>query len=246
MTESRRVIVFRNRLQPGVDAAYGPRADEMYGLVTAMPGFLDSKDFIAEDGERVAIIEFASAEELAAWRDHQEHQRAQAEGRDRWYSEYKLQVCALLKESKFAAQRSLQSAAEPIDEEGGCHCRAVRYRVRGAPFEESFCHCTDCRRSSGAPVLAWATFRTAEVEWSCEPKIRRSSERARRGFCGECGAQLSFYTDARPEEIDLTLASLDRPEAVVPRKHIFAGSKIEWLVCADGLPQHERWARKPE
>jgi heme-degrading monooxygenase HmoA len=237
----RRIIVFRNRLRPGVQPEYGPRADEMYGIATKMPGFVESKDFTADDGERVAVVEFASAEELAAWRDHEEHRKAQAQGREQFYAEYRLQVCALLKESSFTAEPTEAAAAPAIDAEGGCACGAVRYRVRGTPRNESFCHCTDCRRACGAPFVAWATFSTGEVEWTATPKIRRSSPRARRGFCSECGTQLSFYNDERDHEIDLTLASLDDPQLVVPRMHIFMRSRIGWITTADGLPRHESW-----
>ncbi len=95
------VVVFRNRLREGVDEAYGERAQQIYELALQMPGLVSSKDFVAEDGERLAIIEFRSAEELEAWRVHGEHQVAQAQGRERFYTEYSLQVCELVRESRF-------------------------------------------------------------------------------------------------------------------------------------------------
>ena len=58
---SRRVIIFRNRLRPGVSAVYERRGGEIYTLAERMPGFVDSKDFVSEDGERLTVIEFASA-----------------------------------------------------------------------------------------------------------------------------------------------------------------------------------------
>lgn len=103
MSANRRVIIFRNRLRPGVEAEYGATAERIYDLGTAMPGFLSSKDFVAEDGERLAIVEFDSPENLAAWRNHPEHQRAQASGRERWYSEYHIQICEVLRSSDYDA-----------------------------------------------------------------------------------------------------------------------------------------------
>jgi hypothetical protein len=137
---------------------------------------------------------------------------------------------------------TMKNPSEATYRSGGCACGAVRYRVRGTPFDECICHCIDCRRASGAPLLAWSTFLTEDVEWIGEPKIRRSSARARRGFCPECGAQLAFYTDARPQEIDLTLASLDEPETVTPKRHLYIKSRIAWIAVADGLPQHHERA----
>jgi hypothetical protein len=61
------VIVFRSRLRPGVEADYGTRAGGMYELASTMPGLLSSRDYVADDGERVALIEFDTAEHLRAW-----------------------------------------------------------------------------------------------------------------------------------------------------------------------------------
>lgn len=95
------VVLFRNRLREGVEDAYGKRAEQIYELAAKMPGLVSSKDFVAEDGERLTIIEFSSAAELQAWRAHSEHQVAQAQGRERFFSEYSLHVCELVRESRF-------------------------------------------------------------------------------------------------------------------------------------------------
>lgn len=101
VSTQRYVIVFRSRLRPGVEAEYNVRGAEMFALAETMPGYLGIKDFVAEDGERVAIAEFDTAENLRAWREHPDHRRAQEEGRSRWYSEYHIQVCTLERESRF-------------------------------------------------------------------------------------------------------------------------------------------------
>jgi hypothetical protein len=56
MTASgRRLIIFRNRLRPGVAAAYGPRAGEVYALAEKMPGFLGRarRGFCADCGTQL-------------------------------------------------------------------------------------------------------------------------------------------------------------------------------------------------
>jgi heme-degrading monooxygenase HmoA len=236
---ARQVIVFRNRLRPEVEAAFNRRADGVYELALGMPGFLSSKDFVADDGERLSVIEFESAEQLRAWRDQPEHARAQAEGRSRWFSEYLLQVCELVRESRFSAAPEPEPPAVPVDVGGGCACGAVRYRARGVPRDQTLCHCSDCRRASGAPAVGWMTFDAEQIEWAGAPKERRSSEQAVRGFCAKCGTQLSFRRVALPSEIDLTLGSLDDPNAIAPRDHTYTRSQLSWLRVADGLPRFE-------
>jgi antibiotic biosynthesis monooxygenase (ABM) superfamily enzyme len=57
------VTVFRTRMNPGMQDEYGPMASRMSELVRANPGYISHKGFVAEDGERVTIVEFESARE---------------------------------------------------------------------------------------------------------------------------------------------------------------------------------------
>lgn len=95
------VIVFRNRLAADVPESYGARALEIFGYAQKMPGFRSFKMFEAPDGERLALIEFETEAQSRAWREHAEHRKAQQEGRDLYYAEYSLQICEVLRESRF-------------------------------------------------------------------------------------------------------------------------------------------------
>lgn len=95
------VVVFRSRLREGVRQAFAERETEVWSWAEKMPGLVSSKDFVAEDGERVAIIEFRSPIELQAWREHAGHRLAQQQGRDQFFESYSLQVCELVRESRF-------------------------------------------------------------------------------------------------------------------------------------------------
>lgn len=95
------VVVFRSRLRPGVDDVYDRRAGEIYALAEQMPGLISARDYTAEDGERVAIIEFDTEANLLAWRDHAEHRRAQAQGRGEFYASYSIQICKVERSATF-------------------------------------------------------------------------------------------------------------------------------------------------
>jgi hypothetical protein len=123
--------------------------------------------------------------------------------------------------------------------EGGCLCGAVRYRVSGRPYHLSHCHCTLCRRAAGAPFVSWFSVASGAFRvMQGEPVCYRSSPEAVRGFCGRCGTQLTFQRDDTPGEVDITLCSLDDPEALTPEDHIYTGSRLRWIVLGDGLPEH--------
>jgi hypothetical protein len=121
--------------------------------------------------------------------------------------------------------------------EGGCLCGAVRYRISAEPHGADYCHCRMCRRAAGAPVVARLTVANAGFTWITRaPGVYRSSAEAERLFCPACGTQLALRDE--PECLDVTLASLDDPEAVRPSCHIWTASRIDWFDTADDLPRY--------
>ncbi|MAD45851.1 MAG: aldehyde-activating protein [Oceanospirillaceae bacterium] len=123
---------------------------------------------------------------------------------------------------------------------GGCQCGATRYRVQGTLIDASICHCSMCRKASGAPLTAWATYpRQAFAYTHGKPAIFRSSDLAEREFCPHCGAQLAFRFSAAPDDLDVSISTLDDPDAVQPQFHIWVKNKVPWLVIGDDLPQYE-------
>ena len=125
------------------------------------------------------------------------------------------------------------------DLEGGCLCGAIRYRVMAKPYHITHCHCTLCRRASGAPYVTWFSVATEGLRiMRGEPVRYRSSATAVRGFCGSCGTQLTFQRDDTPGEIDVTVCSLDDPEALAPEDHTFTRSRLTWIRLNDGLPEN--------
>ena len=95
------VTVFRSRLRPESVQEYYTWAARMSELAKTMPGYISHKGFIAEDGERVTIVEFEHEDGMRAWRMNPEHRAAQKKAREIYYSEYSVQVCNLVRESKF-------------------------------------------------------------------------------------------------------------------------------------------------
>jgi hypothetical protein len=126
---------------------------------------------------------------------------------------------------------------------GGCLCGAVRYRISAEPRSADYCHCRMCRRAAGAPVVARLTVANDFFAWTRgEPALYRSSPDAERFFCGQCGTQLALRDE--PDFLDVTLASLDSPEAVRPSYHIWTTSRIGWFDIADDLPRYPERARR--
>lgn len=126
----------------------------------------------------------------------------------------------------------------PLEKAGGCLCGALRYAAQGDPIDAGYCHCRTCQRSSGAPVLAWATFPVDAFAYTQgSPAAYRSSSRAAREFCAVCGTQIAFRQDDAAR-VDLNMASLDHPDSFAPEYHIWTQSRIPWFDTRDELPRY--------
>jgi hypothetical protein len=116
---------------------------------------------------------------------------------------------------------------------GGCFCKKIRYAIQEKPqgkYLVATCHCTFCRRTSGAPFVSWIILpRTAFHYESGEPRVLQSSDRGNRHFCADCGTPIAFFTTDRPYNIDVTTGSLDTPGEFVPTLQVHEESKLGWL-----------------
>lgn len=128
---------------------------------------------------------------------------------------------------------------DPTLLEGGCQCRAVRFRLAAQPLMTALCHCRSCRHAHSAPAVAWALLTKEAVVFSGAPlQVYESSPGARRSFCPRCASQISFEADYIPGLIDIAIGSLDEPARLPPQIHIWDEERLPWLQQADELPRH--------
>ncbi len=129
---------------------------------------------------------------------------------------------------------------------GRCHCGAIRYEVKGEPVFSGLCHCADCRRHAGAPVVGWGAFPASSLAvLQGTPKIYASSEHGRRHFCPDCGTGLFYFNDiGLPGLADIQTATLDDPGTVAPQMQVQVAERIAWMEGAHSLPSFERYPSK--
>ena len=134
----------------------------------------------------------------------------------------------------------MATLAYPI--EGGCDCRAVRYRLDTRPLFVHCCHCRWCRRESGASFALNAMIETDRVttlgldpERVDTPSASGSGQKIAR--CPICRiAVWSHYAGAGPLVSFVRVGSLDNPDLLPPDIHIFTASKQPWVVLPGGVP----------
>ena len=114
--------------------------------------------------------------------------------------------------------------------EGGCFCGAIRYAIDDGDYLVVNCHCTMCRRTSAAPFVTWIVVPKARFQYNQGvPKTLASSKKGTRYFCGHCGTPVACEIRARPQEIDITVGSLDHPSDFPPTVAVHEDTKLAWL-----------------
>lgn len=130
--------------------------------------------------------------------------------------------------------------------EGSCQCGRVHYKVDGPLSNMSNCHCTDCRKNSGAafvtyveaPKRAFGYVKGADLI-----QTHQAESGTKRAFCRQCGSTLNCFVDG-DDLIEIAAATLDTPIDLRPEYHIYVRSKVSWYDIKDGKPQHQTTSGK--
>lgn len=127
--------------------------------------------------------------------------------------------------------------------EGGCDCKAVRYRLLRSPMVVHCCHCRWCQRESGAAFALNAMLESEYVEeLGIAPELIATPSASGAGQqiarCPHCKiAVWSHYAGAGRFYKFIRVGSLDQPDLFPPDVHIFTASKQPWLELNADTPQ---------
>ena len=126
--------------------------------------------------------------------------------------------------------------------EGGCTCKAIRYRMMTRPMFVHCCHCRWCQRETGSSFALNAMIEADRVVvLSGAPEIVNTPSNSGKGQkiwrCPSCRIALwSNYAGAGAAVHFVRVGTLDRPDALPPDIHIFTASKQPWVVLPEGMP----------
>jgi hypothetical protein len=131
---------------------------------------------------------------------------------------------------------------EHFPAEGGCDCRAVRYRMLTRPLFVHCCHCRWCQRESGASFALNAMIESDRVvELGVAPELVDTPSDSGMGQqiarCPRCRVALwSHYAGAGPVVKFVRVGTLDNPDRLPPDIHIFTASKQPWVRLPPDTP----------
>ncbi len=139
--------------------------------------------------------------------------------------------------------------------EGGCTCRAIRFRLASRPLFVHCCHCRWCQRESGSAFALNALIESDRVELvaGCPDEVHTPSSSGRGQTivrCPQCRVAVwSHYAGAGRALSFVRVGTLDTPDALPPDIHIFTASRQPWVTLAPDVPAvpeyYERDCRWP-
>ena len=125
--------------------------------------------------------------------------------------------------------------------QGGCLCGAVKFEIFGPMRHIINCHCGQCRRTHGH-YAAYSSVEISKLHFIRDKRLKwfRSSEKAKRGFCRECGASL-FYQKIGEKHISIAAGMLNSTYGLKTISHIFINDKPDYYKIEDELPQYKNY-----
>lgn len=139
------------------------------------------------------------------------------------------------------------SRASDFPAEGGCDCKAVRYRMESAPLFVHCCHCRWCQRETGASFALNAMIEADRVTGlGIAPEVVDTPSASGLGQkiarCPTCRVAVwSHYAGSGPVTRFVRVGTLDNPDLLPPDVHIFTASKQPWVIIAPGAPVFEEY-----
>jgi hypothetical protein len=105
-----------------------------------------------------------------------------------------------------------------------------------APKGAIICHCRMCQKAGGAPFMAFAGVKLADLEFTRgAPAKYSSSQIAERGFCAACGTPLTYQMKGR-HRISVTIGSLDDAAQFAPGEQFGIEATLPWFAALVDLP----------
>ena len=125
---------------------------------------------------------------------------------------------------------------------GGCLCGGVRYEISGQFIRAGHCHCSRCRRHSGAAFSTQGRVRREQfrlLRGDELVRIYRPEGGAVKAFCSVCGSSLFGGSWPSGPEVSVRLGTIDGDPGIRPQYHTFVGSGAPWYQILDDLPRYE-------
>jgi hypothetical protein len=123
---------------------------------------------------------------------------------------------------------------------GSCLCGAVKYEVIGEATRFFHCHCSRCRKATGAGHASNLFVQPGELRWlQGEDQVRSfklpEAKRFTNTFCATCGGRVPRQAPGT-DVVLIPAGSLDVDPPIKPQARIFTAWSASWSCSGDRLP----------
>ena len=126
---------------------------------------------------------------------------------------------------------------------GSCLCGAVSYRFHGPEQVFQYCHCSRCRKFTGAAHSANLIVDPKNFEWLAGENFvgRYEHPEAKHFatcFCKRCGSSLPWLSQSGVSVV-IPAGTLDDDPGIRPKHNIYYASRAPWREEVGALPQYD-------
>jgi len=127
---------------------------------------------------------------------------------------------------------------------GSCACGSIVYEVQGKLTDCCFCHCEICQKLTGSAAGAYGSASRSQFVWIKGDQLLstyKPTADSRRHFCSSCGSFLLTEHTIEPDNVFISLGSLDKATELKLEYHQFTKSKAKWNIRDNNLPEFTEW-----
>ena len=125
---------------------------------------------------------------------------------------------------------------------GKCACGTIQYETHADPIVMLNCHCSDCRKANGSAYAPLVIVPKKAVKLQGEPRfhkvVGRSGKNVERGFCPNCGSQVTMKLERLPDILGLQAGSFEDPSIYRPAMDAFTASAQPWDHMDPAVQKH--------
>jgi len=125
---------------------------------------------------------------------------------------------------------------------GSCFCEKVSFEIATEITEIYQCHCSECRKTTGAASNAGFIISQDQLQWlSGEDNIKTFKKESgfRVCFCATCGSTVPNKTSVKDNMMWVPAGLLISNPSLKVTNHIYVGSKADWDEIGGTGHQHQ-------
>ncbi|MFJ3387637.1 antibiotic biosynthesis monooxygenase family protein [Lysinibacillus sp. NPDC086135] len=94
-------VIFTSQRTDEDGEGYAKMAEMMDKLAQKQPGFLRVESARNAEGKGITVSYWESLEAIQAWKDNSKHLIAQQFGKEKWYMQYNVEICTVIKDYSY-------------------------------------------------------------------------------------------------------------------------------------------------